>query len=80
MMSLYSLKLLRSTGGVRGDYKTHPQADPLVCFLGEVESALKKWLHPIIKAGGHIACCGSGDDENDGPLFSLWLITMAMGE
>lgn len=50
---------------VRGDYKTYPQLGLLVCFHGEVKIVLKKWPHPIIKDGGHIAHDGSDDDEND---------------
>lgn len=56
---------------VWGDYKTPPQLELLVCFHGEVESALKKWPHPEIKGGRHIARHGGddGDDGDDGPLF-----------
>lgn len=41
-----------------GDYKTHPQPELLICFHGEFESALKNWLRPVIKGGGHICLTG----------------------
>lgn len=34
--------------GVWGDYKTHPQPELLVCFHGEVESALEKRLMAVM--------------------------------
>lgn len=45
--------------------KYPPQPELLVCFHGEVESPLKKRLHPVIGDGGHIArhVC------DDGALF-----------
>lgn len=53
--------------GVGGNYKTQARPELLVCFHGELESALKKRLHPVIKDGGLIARHGS-DDGDDGPF------------
>lgn len=53
--------------GVWGAYKTHPHPELWFRFHGEVESALKKRLHPVIKDGGLIARHGS-DDDDDGPF------------
>lgn len=61
--------------GVPSDYETHPLPKLLVCFHGEVESALKKRLHPIIRDGGCSAWHGS-DDEPYSPCSSFpwqWL-------
>lgn len=66
--------------GVRGDYETHPQPELLVCFHGEVESAFKKRLHPVIKDGGHFARHDGDDDGDDGPFSPSRLISIAMGE
>lgn len=52
-----------------GDYKTHPQPELLVCFHGEFESALKNWLHPVIKDGGHICLTWQTMMLMMGPLF-----------
>lgn len=63
------------TKGVPSDYETHPLPKLLVCFHGEVESALKKRLHPIIRDGGRSAWHGS-DDEPYSPCSSFpwqWL-------
>lgn len=61
--------------GVPSDYETHPLPKLLVCFHGEVKSALKKRLHPIIRDGGRSAWHGS-DDEPYSPCSSFpwqWL-------
>lgn len=61
---------VRETRGkaIQGDYKNRLQPELWVCFHGEVESAFKKWLYPVIKERGHIGQ-HSSDDVDVGPFI-----------
>lgn len=48
---------------IQGFTETPLQPELLMCFQGDIESVLKKWLHSVLEAGGN--------GGEDGPLVIL---------